>query len=146
MVVTRIWYLRFATLLPLVVPLPMGAILLGSILVGVRLPHSFGTATVLSGMGLMLFGPVYVVLMGGILFVLRHRTWRAHALAALTAPGLMIPGAGAVQAIAVPSSDFWSGMRLYATDCLILGYGYVALALFGLLFFQNVGWIRDEAA
>src|SRR6267142_3415211 len=143
MVVTRIWYLRLATLLPLLAPFPMGAILVGSILVGLRLPHWFGTATVLSGMGLLLFGPVYIVLTAGILFVLRHRTWWAHALAALAAPWLMIAAAGAVQAIADRSTDLWSGMRLYAMDCLTLGYAYVALALLGMLLFERAGWIRD---
>lgn len=73
-VLTRVWYLRLATLLPLLLPFPMQAVLRGSALVGARVPDWFGNATMMAGMGLVLFGPVYVIVVGGILLILRRRS------------------------------------------------------------------------
>lgn len=140
---TPVWYLRLATLLPLLLPFPMQAVLRGSALVGARVPDWFGNATMMAGMGLVLFGPVYVIVVGGILLILRRRSWRAHAVAALAAPWLMVMGVGVFQAAADRTTGIWPHMLRYATECLIVGYGYVGLALVGLLILQLAGWVRD---
>ena len=142
MAVTRVWYLRIATLLPLLLPFPLQAVLRGFAFAGVRLPDWVTNVSVMAGMGLVLFGPVYVVVVAGLLLVLRRRSWRAHCVGALLAPWLMVVGVSAFQSVG-GTTAFWSNLQIYALDCLAVGYGYVGLAFVGLLLFQLAGWVRD---
>jgi hypothetical protein len=144
MTLTKVEYLRIATVLPVLAPFPMGAVLVGSALIGTRLPEWFGNATVLAGMGLFLFGPVYIVVIGCVLWIVRHRTWRAHAVGAVIAPLLMVIAVGLFHRAIDPSVGVWSAMQTWAPQCLKLGYAYVAVAVMGMVFLQRTGWIRDE--
>jgi hypothetical protein len=144
--ISRVIFFRRSALLPLIVPVPLGAVLIASVLVGVKLPHWFSDAVGLAAMGAFLFAAPYAAVAGIILYVLRHRSWKAHASAALAAPWLMI-AAVAFFDVSIDRSSTWSSaVETWAAHCLKLGYGYIVLTFLGLVVFQRLGWVVDDAA
>jgi len=143
MALTRLQYLRIATGLPIVLPLPFIVALALLDPADVHLPKWIGAPIALAFSALFLFGPVYVVLVAMILLVLRNRSWRAHAVAALVAPLLMIVCAGFLYSIGDREVTIWAGVRLWAADCLKVGYTYVAVSFAGMILLQRTGGVRD---
>ena len=145
MVLSRVSYLRIATLLPVVVPVPLGTVLLASALMGLRLPEWFGNSAILSGMGIFLFGPLYIAVAGGLLLVFRRQRWKAHAAAALSSPWIMCGAVGLLSGLLDPDATVWASIRFWAPDCLKLGYAYLVVAFSGMALFERAGWVSDAA-
>lgn len=146
MTLTRVEYFRVATLLPIVMPFPLGAILIGSALIGVRLPDWFGNAAVLAAMGMFLFAPVYVLLMGAVLLALRRCSWRQHALLAVVAPLLMLLTVGAFSTALDRHISLRAAIQTWAEPCLTLGYSYVVLTFLGFVALHRAGWFPIDVS
>jgi hypothetical protein len=144
MALTKVQYLRLATGLPLVLPIPFVVLLVLQDPRGVRVPEWVGNPIALSVDALFLFGPIYIVLVAAILFALRNRSWRAHAVAAVVAPWLMIVAAGATYAIGDRDTTVWEAMKFWAADCLKVGYAYVAITFVGMIVLRQTGGVGTE--
>jgi len=140
---TRVAYFRFSALLPLVLPFPLAGVVVGSVMVGVKLPEWLSRAAMTMVMGTFLFGPVYAVLVAMLLYVLRHSSWERHAIGALVAPWFMILAVASFSTI-VEGDTLSMALNTWSAYCLGVGYTYVALMFVGLVMLQRVGWIRHD--
>jgi uncharacterized protein (DUF2062 family) len=144
MALTKVQYLRLATGLPIVLPIPFVVLLVLLDLRGVRMPDSVSNPIALAFDALFLFGPIDIVLMAAILLVLRNQSWLAHATVAIFAPWLMIVAAGATYAIGDRDTTVWVAMKFWAADCLKVGCAYVAITFVGMVVLRQLGGIGTE--
>jgi DMSO reductase anchor subunit len=91
---------------------------------------------------LMFQAQIYIVVIGVLLLLLLKRSWRAHALAIVVVPWLMILGLGAFHVITGPQTlTLWEATQSVAAACLEVGYAYVALAFAGMLILSRTGTV-----
>lgn len=140
---SRVEYLRLSTALPILVPLPLSILFFITGMWGFEFPDWIGFVVMTSFWAVLMFGYAYSILAGTVLLVLWKRSWKAHVIAALVAPVLMIPVIG-VSMWVRGGTDALAAALDFAPYCLGLGYTYVAAALVGMWVLISIDRIKDE--
>jgi hypothetical protein len=78
-----------------------------------------------------MFGVPYCIFIGVLFVLLYERSWKAHVIAALVAPVLMIPIVGTFVWVLTGNNVLATALQ-FAPYCLGVGYTYVGIALFGM--------------
>jgi hypothetical protein len=142
--ITRVQYLRLSSMLPIIAPV---LLLTASVLVeslGAKLPAWVDFLVGISFSAAFMFGIPYCILIAFFLILLWERSWKAHVIAALAAPILMIPVVTIFLWILNGTDGLASGLQ-FAPYCLGVGYAYVAVALVGMCGLNGLKQLKDEA-
>ena len=138
---TRVRYFRYATLLPVVVPIVLTALACLALLVDMR-PEGLFIATPILLSGALVLGPGYLILAGFSLMFLRRRSQGWYVAVGLLSPLILaasIPLALLLCGVSLHDSiDQW---RSLARWCYIVGYFYVAIAFAGLFCLTKAGLV-----
>jgi hypothetical protein len=130
-------------MLPIIAPIPL---LIASVLVeslDVKLPAWVDFLVGISFSAAFIFGIPYCILIGFFLVLLWDRSWKAHVIAALAAPVLMIPIVAVFLWVLKGSDGLASGLQ-FAPYCLGVGYTYVGAALVGMCGLGALKQLEDE--
>lgn len=134
---TRVTYFRYATLLPIILPIVLAAIAFVAWLIDMRSEGLFAATAVLLTGGLM-FGPGYLAMAGLSLFLLRRCSQGWYVAVGLLSPLIFAASVPlALLPIGWSLRDSVEQWRSLATWCCAVGYFYVVTAFAGLWFLKN---------
>jgi hypothetical protein len=142
--ITRVQYLRLSTVLPIIAPIPLLTVLVTAEIFGLKLPGWVDFAVGMSFSAVLMFGIPYCILIGVFLLFLWERSWKAHVIAALVAPVLMIPVVGVFLWAALRGNDAFASAVEFAPYCLGVGYTYVGAAPVGMWALIAGNRVKDE--
>lgn len=140
--ITRAQYLRLSSILPIIAPFPLLTLSTVVESFGIRLPAWLDALVGISFSAAFMFGVPYCIFIGVLFVLLYERSWKAHLLAALAAPVLMIPIIG-VFVWVLTSNNALAAALQFAPYCLSVGYSYVGIALFGMWTLIVTGRVKN---
>lgn len=136
---TRAAYFRYATLLPIVVPIGLTALALLALLFGMH-PEGLMIVTPILVSGAVMVGPTYLILAGVSLIALRRCSPGWCVAVGLVAPLILAASIPLAMRSLGWTLDQASGeWRSLARWCCGVGYFYVALAFAGLAILVKTG-------